>query len=145
MFGIVAFVMTVDRITKHIATTNLLPGDSIPLIPNIFHLTLVYNKGAGFGLFTGQRVFFILLAIGTVLGILFFIWKRRIRSRLLVVGLALIVAGALGNMIDRLRTGYVIDFFDLKIWPVFNIADSAISIGAVMIAWILFFSKENES
>jgi len=111
----------------------LSPGDSVPLLPGIFHLTLVENTGIAFGLFQQfPSLLFILISVSIV--ILFIIGYRLCTShsnlpKRFPVGLALILGGAIGNWIDRLRFHAVIDFFDLRIWPVFNVADSCISIG----------------
>lgn len=134
MFGAASLVLILDRITKHIFFTILSQGQSIKILPNIFHITLVLNKGAAFGVFRGQRTIFILLSILTIALIIFYIGKNRQKGVLLPLALGLILGGAIGNLIDRIRFGYVIDFLDFRIWPVFNIADSALTIGAVILA-----------
>ena len=112
-------------------------GESIPIIEEVFHLTYILNPGAAFGMFAHNRLFFIAIAV-IVIGII--IWARReiLASPWEVkAGCGLFLGGAIGNLIDRARQGLVIDFFDFRIWPVFNIADIAICIGVGLIIWNL--------
>ena len=121
-----------DQITKFWAVSFLSLGESLPLFPEVFHLTLVYNTGIAFGFFRHhQSLLFILITLSLIF---LFLWGLRIHSARksqasVHWGLGLILGGALGNWIDRLRLGAVIDFLDFRIWPVFNLADSAITIG----------------
>ena len=120
------------------------------MFPDFFHLTLVYNRGIAFGLFDGYEK--LLLATITVsIAILVVIghrlWKRQAGPFLTLnrAAIALIFAGAAGNWLDRLRYGAVIDFLDFRIWPVFNVADSAISIGVGIYLLYLFRSSASKS
>jgi signal peptidase II len=120
-------------------------GDSLPIIPDFFHLTLVHNRGIAFGLFGGYDQL-LLLTISLSIAILAVIghrlWKKR-EGRFLTlnrIAIALIFAGAVGNWLDRLRYGAVIDFFDFRIWPVFNVADMAISVGVGL--YLIYFFKQ---
>ena len=128
-------VFILDRLTKHIFCNRLLYSETIPVIPNIFHLTLVRNKGAAFGLFNGRNIFFSVFTILAVIAITLFIRSREYKSRLMLVSLGLILGGALGNLFDRIVFGYVIDFLDFRVWPVFNLADSCITIGFALLAY----------
>ncbi|MHC1718467.1 MAG: signal peptidase II [Acidaminococcaceae bacterium] len=132
---IAAFVVVVDQFTKYLVTSNMIEGMGIPIIDGIFHLTYILNPGAAFGILENNRWFFVLTAVA-VLAILFF-YRHTImaESRLVQIGIALFAGGALGNLIDRIRTGLVIDFFDLRIWPIFNVADIAICLGVGLILW----------
>lgn len=108
-----------------------MPFDSIPVIPDIFHITLVHNTGIAFGLFrNAQPVLFCLITVG-LLALLFWGAKsaREEKPGLQTWALALILGGALGNWVDRLRLGFVVDFLDFRVWPVFNLADTYISVG----------------
>lgn len=129
-FLIAIFVVILDQITKAIVITCLKYGESYLIINKIFYLTLVKNTGAAFGTFKNQAAFFILVSIIAIIFIVFFLSKKKVNSYL---PLALILGGAIGNLIDRLRFGYVVDFLDFKVWPVFNVADSCISIGAFLL------------
>lgn len=122
-----------DQVTKALVARYLAPGESRPLIPPIVSLTHVQNTGAAFGLFKGQQAWFILLSL-VVIGWL--VWELRARQTLAPTmrwGSALILGGAVGNVIDRLRLGYVTDFIDFHVWPVFNLGDSAITIGVALL------------
>lgn len=104
-------------------------NQSIPVITNVFHITYVHNFGAAFGLFAHRTGFFIFVT--TVVVLLIFVFLRHLpkEQKLLRAALVLQLGGATGNLIDRVRLGYVIDFFDLRVWPVFNVADIAIVFG----------------
>ncbi|MEA3560306.1 MAG: signal peptidase II [Candidatus Omnitrophota bacterium] len=130
VFIISISVLALDQLTKSLISLYFLPGQSQPIIKNIFYLTLIHNKGIAFGLFRGKIVLFIFVSV-IIIGLLITLLRKiRKHDLLLKVSLALILAGAFGNLIDRLVFGYVIDFLDFRIWPVFNVADSAITIGA---------------
>ena len=113
-----------------------------PILPNVFHLTLVHNTGVAFGLMRNSGL---LVTIGTIGVILFFCWflarGAALQGKLFGFSSSLILGGAIGNLIDRLRVGAVIDFLDFRIWPVFNLADSCITVGAVLMAWQILKSK----
>ena len=129
-------VIVFDRLTKIFFSGRLSLGESIPVIKNIFHFSLVHNTGIAFGMFKDGGIVFIIIPIIAIIFIFFNIYLHRQHKEmgwLLVVAFSLILGGALGNLIDRLIFGYVIDFIDFRIWPVFNIADSAITIGTVII------------
>ena len=137
--GLVAFlgaallVMLLDQASKLYIIWNLNPGDSLELIPGVFHLTYVRNPGAAFGILANKTTFFIVVSAIMIVLILFgrrFFSTRRIAIHL---AFALQMGGALGNLIDRVRFGYVIDFFDLRVWPVFNVADMAIVAGMILL------------
>ncbi|MEK7696765.1 MAG: signal peptidase II [Pseudomonadota bacterium] len=132
-------VLLLDQATKQLALARLALHEPVALLP-FLDLTLVYNKGAAFGFLSSasgwQNVFFIvvaLIACGVILYLL-----RRTRDRLLAVALVLVLGGAIGNLVDRLIYGYVVDFVDVYYqnwhWPAFNVADSAITVGAILIA-----------
>ena len=134
IFLAAGLVFVADRLTKYFIIKKLVFGQSVKVIPDIFHITLVFNNGAAFGLLRNCAVFFIIFSFAAIALILLIILKAPRLDVLSVVSLALILGGAAGNLVDRLKFGYVIDFLDFRIWPVFNIADSCISIGVVLIA-----------
>jgi signal peptidase II len=136
-----AAVLGLDQATKAIAAARLYPGTAVPLLGDVVRLTLVHNSGAAFGLFPGSRVPFILisiLAIGVVLYLYLRDAYRTLANRIL---LGCILGGALGNLLDRVVRGRVVDFIDVGIgaarWPVFNVADSAVTVGVLLLAWNL--------
>lgn len=125
----------VDQVTKHVVATAFSPNESLPLLAPILHLTYVQNTGAAFGLFKGQQGLFILLSALIILWIAWELLARPSDAPRMWIGCALILGGAAGNLIDRARLGFVIDFIDLRVWPVFNIADSAITVGLGLLLW----------
>lgn len=137
LFVLPLAVVILDQFSKYIVVENMALGESIPIIEKVFHLTYILNPGAAFGMFAHNRLFFIAIAV-IVIGII--IWAR---GEILAspwevkAGCGLFLGGAIGNLIDRARQGLVIDFFDFRIWPVFNIADIAICIGVGLIIWNL--------
>ena len=137
---VVIGILVFDQLTKFIVSKKIPLGESLPIIKNIFHFTYILNRGAAFGIFKNQVYFFVITAIVAIGFILAHLRYRRVgRSR---IALSLILSGALGNLIDRIRLGAVIDFLDFRIWPVFNIADSAITIGAILLAYTIMFKKD---
>lgn len=144
-------ILILDRVTKSLALHYLPPYASVPVM-KYFNLTLAYNKGAAFS-FLGsasgwQSWLFGAIALAVSMGL--FIWLTRLSSRQrgLCIALALVMGGALGNVSDRFLYGYVIDFLDFYIgnwhWPSFNIADSAICVGAVILFFDAFFQQKKE-
>ncbi len=142
-FIIVPVVVFLDQLTKYFINRNISLYQSVPVLQGIFHLTLVHNRGAAFGLFKNQVPVFIIASACAVVLIIRDLRKqsRRVPYR---VALSLILAGALGNLIDRVVLGYVVDFLDFRIWPVFNVADSSISIGIGLLGYVMFTDKSDK-
>lgn len=130
LFFLAAFIILADQLTKHVVENSLYLGQSIPVIPEYFHITLVRNPGAIFGLMAHGRWFFIVVTVVALI-ILFFLMKNFDSYKFSRLGITLIVSGAVGNLLDRIRFGYVVDFVDFRVWPVFNIADAVLCLGAV--------------
>lgn len=151
-FGLAAAVVLVDQITKWWALSALAFQRPVEVLP-FFNLTLVFNRGAAFSFLAGaggwQRLFFIGLAL--VIAAVLAVWLARSawRQRWLAAGLALILGGAIGNVIDRIRFGHVVDFLDFHAagwhWPAFNIADSAITIGAIALLLTSIVARDTPS
>lgn len=144
-----AAVLALDQATKALASSHLLLGQPVPILGNLARLTLVHNSGAAFGLFPGSRLPFILvsaLAIAVVLYLFARDAYRSLGNRLL---LGCILGGALGNLLDRVRWGRVVDFIDVGWgalrWPVFNVADSAVTLGVILLAWNIARSGRTDS
>ena len=137
LFVLPLAVVILDQFSKYIVVENMALGESIPIIEEVFHITYILNPGAAFGMFAHNRLFFIAIAV-IVIGIIIWARKEILASPWEVkAGCGLFLGGAIGNLIDRARQGLVIDFFDFRIWPVFNIADIAICIGVGLIIWNL--------
>ena len=136
-----AAVLALDQATKALASTHLLMGQPVRILGEFFRLTLVHNSGAAFGLFPGSRLPFILVSVLAIAVVLFLFARDAYRSLLNRVLLGCILGGALGNLVDRIRWGRVVDFIDVGLgalrWPVFNVADSAVTLGVILLAWNL--------
>ncbi len=143
---IVVATVILDRVSKMLVQKYMSVGQSIPLIDKVFHLTYVENHGAAFGMLKYKTTFFIAVTV-VVLGLVV-IFYRKIPSQehLVRIALALLVGGAIGNLGDRIFYGHVIDYFDFRIWPVFNVADSAICIGVgLLFLYIIQSEKTKDS
>lgn len=144
----VALILLIDQVSKAVISSKLSPGESIPIIKDILHITFVKNTGAAFGLFKDSAFFFIAVSVIAVV-IIGTILLKAVRNErfydnfLFNFGLILIMSGALGNLMDRVRLRYVVDFIDVRIWPVFNFADTSITIGtALLIISFAIFDKK---
>ena len=139
---IMVATVSIDRITKSFFSGLLSFGESLPVIKNFLHMTIVHNTGIAFGLFRDRGIVFIIIPVIALILLIFNIYYYRQNneglSRTYIVAFSLILAGAIGNLYDRIVFGYVIDFIDFRVWPVFNIADSAITIGACLVAFKCF-------
>lgn len=137
--------LILDQLTKYWASLQIKPHNTLPLIENVLHFTYAENTGAAFSIFRGMQSFLVLLtSLGMVLIFVYMVRLKGDGKGLLKLSLALILAGGVGNLIDRLRLGYVIDFIDVRLinFAIFNVADICISIGVILlIVDSLFFSK----
>jgi signal peptidase II len=147
---IAVVVFGLDRFTKHMAEAYLNAYTELPIIPG-FNLTLSYNKGAAFSFLDQapgwQTWFFGSVAVLVTIGIIVWLSRLPARDRWVSIALSLVVGGALGNLWDRINYGQVTDFIQLYVshyyWPVFNIADSAVCVGAFMLFISTFFKRTN--
>jgi signal peptidase II len=127
---IAAIVIFIDQVSKFFINKYMVVGESIPLLKDVLQLTLVLNKGAGFGILQGQRLFFIIISL-IILSVIFYKWRRIPSEFNVVFPFGLVLGGLMGNLIDRIFFGFVVDFVDFMVWPVFNVADSAITVGVI--------------
>ena len=154
---IIVALVTVDQVTKLMAVRLIGPGGSVDVIPNIFRFTYVENRGAAFGMLDSHRWVFMVISTLAIIGLLIYLFKFAGSNKLLHTGLALVIGGGIGNMIDRVAYGYVVDFLDFCAFPnvwiwVFNVADACVCIGVGLIALYLIIDiikdakkvKENE-
>lgn len=135
---IALIVFLIDQGTKYLIATRMTLGEQIPVIGDFFLITSHRNSGAAFGILEGRRVFFILITTVVVVGIIWFLQKvKHTPNKILPLALSLVLGGALGNFLDRAVTGEVVDFLQLNFgsytFPIFNVADSGIVVGAVLI------------
>ena len=138
---IAALVFLCDQLTKAIAIEFLKPAGSIAILPNFFHLSFVENSGIAFGLFRNQPGFLTWCISASVLFLLIGAWLFRKQSFAKCLAYGFVLGGAFGNWWDRIRFNHVIDFLDFRIWPVFNLADSFITIGVLILIWFTFRSR----
>lgn len=143
-----AVVLLLDQMTKWYIDTRFFLGESVIVLENFFQITYVRNPGAAFGLLSEHAIrlpFFITVAVAASAGILWYLRRLEDGQKLLVFALSLVFSGAVGNLIDRIRIGEVIDFIYVHwyehYWPAFNVADSAITVG---VALLLFVSWQEE-
>lgn len=149
-----AVIITLDQITKNAILSRFSLHESYKVIDGFLNFVLVMNPGAAFGILadasaTFRYVFFIGITTLAIVLILYYLWKSRSESYLMIVSLTMIFSGAVGNLIDRLRFGAVVDFVDVYIgtahWPAFNVADSSITVGAALLIWEMIRSGKGRS
>jgi len=133
-----------DQIGKFYIEKFVSSYSSIPVVSEVFHLTLVYNTGIAFGLFKEYPFVFTILTILAIILIVYFLNQKKHKLNVSEkIALCFILGGSAGNLIDRLRYGHIVDFIDFRFWPVFNIADSFITIGAVILIFSMLFKRKN--
>ncbi|MED1864309.1 signal peptidase II [Fictibacillus nanhaiensis] len=129
-------VLMIDQVTKWLIVKNMELGQSIPVIDQVFYITSHRNRGAAFGILQDQRYFFIIITVIVVGAVIYYLQKHA-HDTLLKTALALVLGGAVGNFIDRLLRGEVVDFLNVYIgsydFPIFNVADSALVVGVGLI------------
>jgi signal peptidase II len=138
IYTIALAVAVVDQLTKLFVVSRLPYGASVPLFGSV-EITLVRNPGGAFGLFQTAAIPLTIISLVVVAGIVVISRRGGPLSPLVGTSLALQLGGALGNLIDRLRYGHVVDFINLQVWPIFNVADTAITIGILLLAGYLVF------
>lgn len=137
-----AVLVIIDQIIKYFVSAYLQPVGSVSVIDNLFSLTYVENKGVAFGMFSDMRWIFVALTSILLVIIIFYMFKKRPKGKFFYVCAALIIGGGIGNLIDRIFYGYVIDYLSLSFFPpVCNFADYCITAGTIMLViYLLFFS-----
>ncbi len=144
-FIVAAAVILVDQLVKHAVLSGMTVGETIPLLDDIFHITYVQNRGAAFSMWEQQWVMLIVVpAVALAAGLVLIYIKRNIWSRLTLLSIALICGGGIGNLIDRIFQGYVVDMFDCRFFPffdfpVFNVADISICVGCGLLILDIIF------
>jgi len=149
-----AVIVALDQITKAAIVGKFSLHESHTVIDGLFNIVYVMNPGAAFGFLANaselfRRIFFTGITVTVILLIIYYIVKSKLQNTLYVISLTLIFSGAVGNLIDRMRYGAVVDFLDVYIgtahWPAFNVADSSISIGAVLIIFGMIAQRKKEN
>ncbi len=142
-----AVLVIIDQIIKYFVSAYLQPVGSVSVIDNLFSLTYVENKGVAFGMFSDMRWIFVALTSVLLAIIIFYMFKKRPKGKFFYICAALIIGGGIGNLIDRIFYGYVIDYLSLSFFPpVCNFADYCITAGTIMLViYLLFFSDVLDS
>ncbi len=147
--AVIAFGIILDQLTKWLAVKFLSVIDTCPLIRDVLHLTYVENRGAAFGMLKDHRWVFMVTSTVMIIGLLVYLYMGHAENKLYAVSIAMIISGGIGNMIDRIALGYVVDFIDFRLinFAVFNGADSFVCVGAglLVLALILDIVKESKS
>ena len=146
IYVIFTLIVFIDQFTKYLAVEKLMGNPPFVIINNFFQFNYVENYGAAFGILQNQQLFFIIATCVIIIGIIIFMKINNTLTKFMNISLILILAGAFGNLIDRIRLGYVVDFLDVKFgnfydYPVFNIADSSIVIASFIIIYLVLSDK----
>ena len=130
-------VIIIDFITKLIISNNLVMNTSVEIIPNFFSLTYTHNYGGAWSIFNNNTLAITIISFIVIIGIIYYLLKNKVTKKIEIIGYSLLLGGAIGNFIDRIVYGYVIDFFDFYIFgydfPIFNIADIGIVVGIILL------------
>lgn len=143
---LVFILVFIDQITKLTAVLKLKVNGPIELIENFLQLNIVENRGAAFGILQNKQFLFIIITFIVLIGIIIYIKSNKKLSKITIIVLDLIIAGSIGNLIDRIRLNYVVDFIDVNFWgyydfPVFNFADSCLVVGTIILAILIIKDK----
>lgn len=143
---VAALLVVCDQLVKYWVVSNLSLGEAMNVIPNVFSLTYYQNSGAAWSILQGQMWFFAIVTFVAVPLCIWLLWKNCRGSKFYSLALGLVIAGALGNFIDRMRLGYVVDMFqtDFMNFPIFNVADMCLTIGVVMVFIYALFEERFE-
>ncbi|RAL26073.1 signal peptidase II [Thermoflavimicrobium daqui] len=149
-FLLAIVIVALDQWSKWLVVSKMVLSESIPIIDGFFYITSHRNRGAAFGILENQQWLFIIVTFLVIGGVIYYIWKEKKSSQqpVMLWALSLILGGAIGNLIDRIRSGEVVDFIHLQFgsyhYPIFNIADSAIVIGVILFAIFMLFTPDIE-
>lgn len=145
VLGLAAVILIADQLTKWAVQHWMQLHQSIPMPGGFWALTYVHNTGGAFSIFKGQNTLFITFGLVVTACLLYSLRHADSLGRINATAFGLILGGAVGNLIDRIRFGWVVDFIDFRVWPVFNIADSGITVGIGLLLWTLMFEKEPDA
>ncbi len=138
-------ILAGDQVSKWAVASHIPVGASIPAIDHVLYLTHTRNTGGAFSLLQARNTVFVVVAVVAMAALIYAYHRSRKCDLLHDAAIALALGGAAGNLTDRLRFGSVVDFFDLRWWPVFNVADAAITVGIVLLAWGFLISGRNSA
>jgi len=144
LFYLIAItIVACDQVSKHVVMQHLPLHVRTPVLGSFLSLTHTQNTGGAFSLFKAHNAVFVAISVVALVALIGAYHRFQRHDLWVSAGLALALGGAIGNLIDRARFGYVVDFFDLGWWPIFNVADSAITVGIVLLAFLFLFRKES--
>lgn len=139
-FVIIGILVALDQLIKYLIQSNMILNQSVPVVEGIFHITYIHNYGAAFSILEGKQAFLIAVTlIGIAVVMIYIGLKRKSAHWCLMLSLALVAGGGIGNLINRIREGYVVDFLDFRIWPVFNVADICVCCGCGLLLLYMFY------
>ncbi|MGF3072294.1 signal peptidase II [Facklamia sp. P12945] len=143
-FIITAIIVILDQALKIWTQNHLTLNQTLEIIPDFFQLNYIHNTGAGWGLFAGQRFFLIGVTFLVIFYLVYLIWKNRYHSPWTKLAYALLLGGAVGNLIDRLVRGYVVDMLQIRLFdfPIFNLADVALTLGVILLIIMVIWTEE---
>lgn len=144
MYIISLLIIVLDQLVKHLIRSNMTVRQSIPIIKNVLHISYVKNTGMAFGMFPGMNIIFLIIATLVVLTIVILEIRGKIKTKVERIFFGMILGGAVGNLIDRYIRGYITDFVDFRVFPVFNVADACVCVGAFLL-FIVYFRKKPET
>lgn len=138
--GIIALTI-VDQLSKILVINTISGVKTVPIFENVFHLTYWENRGAAFGIMQNQRLILLIITIAVVVFACVYMVAKKPKSFMFTSSLTLLIGGAIGNMIDRIFKGYVVDFLDFRLidFPIFNVADCFVVVGAILLCIYLIF------
>lgn len=146
-FLIIIAVIILDQIIKKAVVAAMSLYESIPVIQDIFHITYIHNTGAAFSIMEGRISVLIMLPLVMIIGaVIFMLIMRKKGHPVLMTSVALIAGGGIGNLIDRIALGYVVDYLDFRVFPIFNLADIAVCVGCgLLIVYVLFIDGKQKN
>ncbi len=144
--AVIILAVFLDQLTKYLTILFLKPLDTLPIIKDVIHLTYVENTGAAFGMLKNQRWLFMIVSTVAIIALLIYLFKKKTQPKLENLAIAFIVGGGIGNMIDRIFLGYVVDMIDFRLinFAVFNVADSFVCVGAGLLMLYVILSTVQE-
>ena len=143
--ALIVAIIALDQFTKYLIRANFSVGETLPVVQDVFHLTYVRNRGAAFSIFQDNRILTVLVpVVAMILCAVILVYLMRKKEKLLSVAVALIMAGGIGNLTDRISNGYVTDFIDFRVFPVFNVADIAVTCGCALAVICVVFLDDGK-
>ena len=142
----IVILIFIDQIIKIWAMSSLMPIGTVPILNEVFHLTYIKNYGAAFSILQNKTYFLIAVTSVAICFALYLLVSKKIQNKCLITSVVLIIAGGIGNLIDRIRLGYVVDYLDFRLinFPVFNFADCCVVIGTALVLIYVFFIEPKE-